>query len=79
MALKTTRTTDGSFATADLLDAIESLDTIECGEEARKHFNFAPSYRNLNHGMLWYWHRRGSDTITWISIFINMSFPWSLS
>lgn len=43
---------DGTFATADLLDAIKNLDTIECGEEARKYFNFAPSYRNLNHGML---------------------------
>ena len=42
----------GTFATADLLDAIKNLDTIECGEEARKYFNFAPSYRNLNHGAL---------------------------
>jgi hypothetical protein len=51
MALETTRTADSASATADLLEAIKSLDTIECGEEARKHFNFAPSYRNLNHGM----------------------------
>lgn len=51
MAQNLTRTADSSSATADLLDAIKSLDTIECGEEARKHFNFAPSYRNLNHGM----------------------------
>lgn len=43
---------NNALATADLLDAIKNLDTIECGEEARKHFNFAPSYRNLNHGML---------------------------
>lgn len=51
MAQQTTRTADSSSATADLLDAIKSLETIECGEEARKHFNFALSYRNLNHGM----------------------------
>jgi hypothetical protein len=51
MVLKSTKMADGSFATADLMDAIKGLDTIECGEEARKHFNFAPSYRNLNHGM----------------------------
>lgn len=51
MAQKNTRTADSSSATADLLDAIKSLDNIECGEEARKHFNFASSYRNLNHGM----------------------------
>lgn len=43
---------DSFFATADLLQVIKDLDTIECGEEARKHFNFASSYRNLNHGML---------------------------
>ena len=43
---------NSSFATADLLDAIKSLDTIECGAEARKHFNIAPSYCNLNHGMV---------------------------
>lgn len=52
MAVRTTKMADGTFATADLLDAIKKLDTIECGEEARKYFNFAPSYRNLNHGML---------------------------
>jgi len=57
MALKTTKMAAGSFATADLMDAIKDLDTIECGEEARKHFNFAPSYRNLNHGMFRCWHR----------------------
>jgi hypothetical protein len=51
MALKTTKMADNSFATADLMDAIKGLDTIECGEEARKHFSIAPSYRNLNHGM----------------------------
>jgi hypothetical protein len=56
MALKTTRTTDSASATADLLEAIKSLDNIECGEEARKHFNFAPSYRNLNHGKSSQWH-----------------------
>ena len=52
MAVKTITMANNALATADLLDAIKNLDTIECGEEARKHFNFAPSYRNLNHGML---------------------------
>ena len=66
MALKTTKMADGSFATADLLDAIKGLDAIECGEEARKHFNFAPSYRNLNHGMSSQWHRHQRRTITWV-------------
>ena len=51
MAVKTITMANNALATADLLDAIKNLDTIECGEEARKHFNFAPSYRNLNHGM----------------------------
>jgi len=65
MALKTTQMADGSFATADLMDAIKGLDTIECGEEARKHFNFAPPYRNLNHGMSLQWHRGRPGIITW--------------
>jgi hypothetical protein len=43
--------TNGASSTADPLEVIKGLDTIECGEEARKHFNFAKSYRNLNHGM----------------------------
>jgi hypothetical protein len=42
---------DNSFATADLLEAIKGLDSIECGAEARKHFGTAKSYRNFNHGM----------------------------
>jgi len=62
MALKSTKTADSSFATADLLDAIKDLDTIECGVEARKHFNLAPSYRNLNHGMLSMTARREHNT-----------------
>jgi hypothetical protein len=42
---------DNSFATADLLEAIKRIDSIECGAEARKHFGTAKSYRNFNHGM----------------------------
>lgn len=51
MATKSTKLADSSFATADLLEVIKGLDDIECGEEARQHFNIAKSYRNLNHGM----------------------------
>lgn len=43
---------DLSATTKDLLDAINGIDSIECGEEARKHFNFGKTYRNLNHGTL---------------------------
>lgn len=35
----------------DPLEDIKNLGSIECGEEARKHFNIADGYRNLNHGM----------------------------
>ena len=42
---------DISAATKDLVEAIDGIDSIECGEEARKHFNFGKAYRNLNHGM----------------------------
>lgn len=34
----------------DPLEEIKGLGSIECGEEARKHFDIADSYRNLNHG-----------------------------
>jgi hypothetical protein len=35
----------------DPLEDIKRLGSIECGKEARKHFNIAEGYRNLNHGM----------------------------
>lgn len=50
MVPKSTKMANNAFATADLLKAIEDLDNIECGAETKKHFNIAPSYRNLNHG-----------------------------
>lgn len=43
---------DISTMTKDLSAAINGIDSIECGEEARKHFNFGKTYRNMNHGML---------------------------
>lgn len=36
----------------DPLEEIKGLGSIECGEEARKHFDIAEGYRNLNHGKL---------------------------
>jgi hypothetical protein len=32
------------------MDEIRKLASIECGEDAAKHFSFDKGYRNLNHG-----------------------------
>jgi hypothetical protein len=32
------------------MDEIRKLASIECGEDAAKHFSFDEGFRNLNHG-----------------------------
>ena len=44
-------TTMSSQTGDDPLEQIKQMDVIECGKEARQHFDFADGYRNLNHGM----------------------------
>lgn len=34
-----------------MMEAIEALPAIECGEDAAKYFDFDEGWRNLNHGM----------------------------
>lgn len=50
MVLKQNEMATRPAATNDPLDHIKSLGNIECGKEAKKHFNIAEGYRNLNHG-----------------------------
>lgn len=40
----------GSEVSSSPIDQIRRLKTIECGEEAAKHFSFDKGLRNLNHG-----------------------------
>lgn len=58
MVLNSTKMPVKSAVEEDPLEDIKRLGSIECGEEALKHFNFAKGYRNLNHGMSL---RRGSQ------------------
>lgn len=48
---------------SDILAEIKQLGSIECGEEAAKHFAFADGYKNLNHG----WSRLNNKHITLLS------------
>lgn len=52
MVLKQTEMAMRPKTLNDPLEEIKGLESIECGEEARKHFDIAGSYRNLNHGEL---------------------------